>query len=82
MADRNNGEATFTVHEILGVLNERADGWKYEVTLTSWNGAQPKIDIRNWSPDHERMTRGITMFEDEAKKLAQILSERYGQKED
>lgn len=26
MADRNNGEVTFTVHEILGVLKERADG--------------------------------------------------------
>ena len=79
MADRNNREVTFTVHEILGVLKERADGWKYEVTLTSWNGMSPKIDIRFWDPDHEKMTRGITMFEDEAKKLAQILSERYGE---
>lgn len=78
MTDRIKGEVPFTVHEILGVLKERADGWKYEVTLTSWNGQTPKIDIRCWDPDHERMTRGITMFEDEAKKLAQILSERYG----
>lgn len=79
MVDRIKGEATFTVHEILGVLSESEDGWKREVTLTSWNGQSPKIDIRNWDPDHERMTRGITMFEDEAEKLAQILSERYGQ---
>lgn len=78
MVDRIKGEVAFTVHEILGVLSESADGWKREVTLTSWNGQPPKIDIRYWDPDHERMTRGITMFEDEAKKLAQILSERYG----
>lgn len=80
MVDRTNGEVTFTVHEILGVLSERADGWKYEVTLTSWNGSEPKIDIRCWDPDHERMSRGITMFEDDAQKLARILSERYGGK--
>ena len=78
MVDRNNGEVTFTIHEILGVICENNDGWMREVTITSWNGGPPKIDIRYWSPDHERMTRGLTFFEDEAEKLAQILSERYG----
>lgn len=77
MANRNNEEVKFEIHEILGTLNEGTDGWKREVTVTSWNGGPAKIDIRSWSEDHERMTRGITLFEDEAQKLADILKQRY-----
>lgn len=78
MTDRRKDEVTFSIHEIIGVICEKKDGWKREVTLTSWNGGQPKIDIRDWSPDHERMSRGLAFSEEEAEKLAQILSERYG----
>lgn len=78
MVDRIKNEVNFTIHQVLGVLSESSDGWKKEATITSWNGGPPKVDIRNWSPDHERMTRGLTLFEDEAEKLAQILAERFG----
>ena len=74
---RNNNDVTFKLMEHSGVLDERKDGWTKEVNIVAWNGGQGKIDIRDWDPDHERMTRGITLFEDTAEKLARALSQRY-----
>lgn len=74
---RNNNEVTFEIKEHIGVLEERKDGWLKEVNVVAWNGGQGKIDIRDWDPGHERMTRGITLFEDTAEKLAEALTKRY-----
>ena len=76
---RNNNEVTFELMEHIGVLEERKDGWTKEVNIVAWNGGQGKIDIRDWDPDHERMTRGITLFEDTAEKLADALTKRYNE---
>lgn len=75
-----NNEITFEIVEHIGVLEARADGWSKEANIVAWNGGIPKIDIRDWSPDHERMTRGITLTEDIAEKLAKVLSARYASK--
>ena len=74
-----NDEVTFELMEHIGVLEERKDGWTKEVNIVAWNGGQGKIDIRDWDPSHERMTRGITLFEDTAEKLAEALTKRYQQ---
>lgn len=70
-------EVTFEIKEHIGIIAERNGGWSREVNLVSWNGGEPKIDIRDWSSDHEHMSRGITLFEKDAKKMAELLSERY-----
>lgn len=77
MADRNNREVTFEIHEHVAVLSEGKDGWKKEVTITSWNGGPAKLDIRSWSPDHEKMTRGLTFTDEEERKLALALADRF-----
>ena len=74
---KSNDEVTFELMEHIDVLEERKDGWKKEVNIVAWNGGAPKIDIRDWDPDHERMGRGITLFEDTAEKLAGALYKRY-----
>lgn len=74
------GEIDFRIHEHIGVLETHENGWRREVNLVSWNGGEPKIDIREWSPDHERMTRGITLTEEKAEQLAKMLSDRYRDK--
>lgn len=85
MANKNenqrngNREVTFKLMEHIEVLEERKDGWTKEVNIVSWNGGQGKIDIRDWDPDHERMTKGITLFEDTAEKLAKALMQRYNE---
>lgn len=59
--------------EELGTLSESAKGWKKELNLVSWNGAAPKYDLRDWSPEHEKMGKGITLSADEVQKLYEIL---------
>ena len=43
--------------------------------MISWNGAAPKYDIRDWSPDGSRMAKGISMTAEELKTLKDILNE-------
>lgn len=62
-------EVTFEIREHIGVIEARKDGWNKEVNIVAWNGGVPKVDIRDWDPGHERMTRGITLLEEDAKKL-------------
>lgn len=64
----------FDIVEELGVLSESRSGWTKELNLISWNGADPKYDIRDWSPDHERMSKGITLSVDEFNALKKIIS--------
>jgi hypothetical protein len=63
----------FDIKEEIGTLSESAKGWKKELNLISWNDAAPKYDIRDWSPDHEKMGKGITLSADEAKSLYDLL---------
>ena len=57
----------------IGVLSESSKGWTKELNVISWNGANPKYDIRDWAPDHEKMGKGITLTEEEAAKLRELL---------
>ena len=49
------------------------EGYQMEVNLISWNGGQPKIDIRPWSEDGERCGKGITLTEEQVRFVAAIL---------
>lgn len=63
----------YEIKEELGVLSESAKGWQKELNLVSWNGAEPKYDLRDWAPDHEKMGKGITLNPDEVQELYKIL---------
>lgn len=66
----------FEIKEHIGVVSENKSGWKKELNLVSWNDAEPKYDIRDWSPEHEKMSKGITLTADEAWELAQLIQEK------
>ena len=68
------GEIKYEIIEELGVLSESAKGWTKELNLISWNGGVPKYDVRDWAPEHEKMGKGVTLSEEEAKKLYVLLS--------
>ena len=57
----------------IGNLSEGSRGRTKELNIISWNGGVPKLDIRDWAPEHEKMGKGITLSEDEAEKLAVFL---------
>ena len=63
----------FDIIEHIGVLAEKSKGWKREINLISWGGAEPKIDIRDWSPDHSKMGKGISLSREEIEKLKELV---------
>lgn len=63
----------YEIIEELGVLSESPKGWTKEFNKISWNGGEPKYDIRDWAPEHEKMGKGVTLTSDEAKKLLELL---------
>lgn len=65
---------TFTIEEELGDLSMASNGWKKQLTYTSWNGRNPKFDLRSWSDDHNEMTKGLTLTKEEMVKLKEILN--------
>ena len=64
----------FEIKETLGAIAESAKGWKKELNIISWNGKEAKYDLREWSPDHEKMGKGVTLTNDELKSLRDLLN--------
>ncbi|NLJ45162.1 MAG: hypothetical protein GX430_01195 [Treponema sp.] len=66
-------EFRFEIVRPVGVIGEEGRGWRTEVNLVSWNGREPKIDVRPWSPDHQKMGKGIGLSREEALRLVEVL---------
>ena len=70
MADFN-----YNITKKLGVLSQTEDGsYTKEVNLISYNGAEPKLDIRKWDRRADRMQKGITLTQEETEALKKILA--------
>ncbi len=68
-------EIKFEITKTLAILSESPKGWKKELNLVSWNGREPKYDIRDWAPNHEKMGKGVTISKEEMEKLEEALQE-------
>lgn len=75
--NRRNDERdiTYDLKTHIGILSTSGTGWTREVNIVSWNNRAPKLDIRDWDPDHERMSRGIGLSADEARNLLLLLGD-------
>jgi hypothetical protein len=58
----------------IGVLSKSASGWEKQLNLISWNDRDPKYDIREWSPDGEKMGKGVTLSREELVALKELLN--------
>ncbi len=65
----------YEILDTIGVLSEKNNGWKKELNLISWNDGEPKYDIRDWNSTHDKMGKGVTLSEEEAKELYILLSQ-------
>lgn len=65
----------FEILREIAVLSENAKGWRKELNLISWNEREPKYDIRDWSPDHTKMGKGVTLTQEEYDKLSEFFGE-------
>lgn len=67
----------FEIEKEIAVLSEASNGWQKELNLVSWNGREAKYDIRDWSPDHSKMSKGVTLTNQEAECLIEGLREEF-----
>ncbi|MBE7065668.1 MAG: hypothetical protein E7384_07665 [Ruminococcaceae bacterium] len=68
-------DVTFDIRRKVGVLADTGKGWKKELNVISWNNREPKLDIREWSSDHSKMKKGVTLSKNEASLLLLLLSQ-------
>lgn len=68
-------ELKYEIVRNIGVLSENSKGWTKELNLVSWNDREPKYDIREWSPEHDKMGKGVTLSEDEFLELKTLIEE-------
>ena len=73
MADFN-----YEIVKKIGVLSQSESGWEKALNLISWNGREPKYDLRDWSPDGEKMGKGVTLSEEELAALKELLNNMEG----
>ena len=66
---------TCEIVEPIAVLSKNEKGYTKEINLVSWNGAEPKFDIRNWHPGRARSGKGITLTKDEIINLMDAMEE-------
>lgn len=71
----SSNNITVEIVKHIGVLSERENGWTKELNIVAWNGGKPKLDIREWSTDHARMSKGLVLTDEEAKELRNLLND-------
>jgi hypothetical protein len=70
---------TFEIRKHIATLSTNQNsGWTKELNLVSWNGRPEKLEIREWSPDHTKMSRGVSFDDHEGTVLAAALSSYFG----
>ena len=54
-------EIQYEIVKEIAVLSASDSGYTKEINLISWNGREPKYDIRSFSPNREKCGKGITV---------------------
>jgi hypothetical protein len=64
----------FEIIKKIGVISKSSKGWTKELNLVSWNGHEPKYDLREWSPDGQTMGKGVTLTLQELLALNELMN--------
>ena len=67
-------EFSYEITQKYGVLSTSKSGWTMELNSVAWNKRAPKYDLRSWSPDHEKMGKGVTLTAEELSALKALLN--------
>lgn len=68
------GEVKFEIAEHIISLQSSGSFTK-ELNKVSWNGRPPVYDLRSWDENHTKMTKGITLSEEEFKEFVSKIKE-------
>ena len=63
-------DVQFEIVEHIATIEEFGSGWTFEFNLVTWNGGEPKYDLRNWNEDHTKCSKGMTLFSNEMETIA------------
>ena len=66
------------IHEVvqkIGVLSVSPTNWTKELRIVSWNGRNPRYDLREWAPGDRTLSRGITLSLAELQALRELIDE-------
>lgn len=72
MAKKNAAEITMEIKKEFGKVGD-----KLRLNLISWNGGEPKYDLRNWWMDKEgnlKYGKGITLTAQELGELSKVIA--------
>lgn len=69
---------TLEVIKKIALISGSETGFRKELNIVSWNGSDPKYDLRTWSPEGIA-PKGLTLTEDEAKELQKVLNEMFAE---
>lgn len=72
--EKITNEFKFEIIKHIGILCTNPSGWTKEVNVVKWNDAKPKMDIREWDTEHEKMSRGTSLNLEEIINLRDILA--------
>lgn len=64
----------YRIVESIGVISTKG-AWNRELNIVEWEGRKPVLDIREWSKEHTRLTRGLTFTEAELEKAIRLFEE-------
>jgi len=67
-------EIKFEIIKKIGALSKSESGWEKQLNLIGWNDREPKYDIREWAPDGEKMSKGVTLSKEELVVLKELLN--------
>ena len=67
-------EIKYEIIKNIAILSTSASGWSKEFNLISWNDREPKYDLRDWSADHTKMGKGVTLTKEELLALKELLN--------
>ena len=72
---------SYEVKNTLGTLGENS---KYQLRVVAWNGKEAKLDIRQWyeKDGKEMCNKGISLTNEEAKELVNLLNDYLNDEED
>lgn len=71
--EKQEFSAEITEHVATLYTNPKS-GWTKELNKVSFNGGFAKLDIRDWSPDHSKMGKGVTLTKNDAIALRDALN--------
>jgi len=70
---KDQSNYNFKIHEKIGVVSEKPNGWTLELNIVSFNGRDATYDLREWRNDHTELRTGARFSESDLKPLTELI---------